>query len=130
MSTRIVVTNENRRTQMKLVRQSILLLGISVMGEFINKVLHVPLPGSVLGLLLLLILLLSGIVSIKHIEDLSNFLMQHLAIFFVPAGVGLITVVGVLQSSWAALLIISIVSSIIVMTTTAIIVQLIRRKKV
>ena len=115
---------------MKLVRQTILLLAISVIGEFINKVLHVPLPGSVLGLVLLLLLLLSGKVRVKHIEELSNFLMRHLAIFFVPAGVGLITVAGVLQSSWAVLLIISIISSMIVMTITAIIVQLIRRRKV
>lgn len=115
---------------MKLFRQSILLLGISIVGEFINKVLHVPLPGSVLGLLLLLILLLSGIVGVKHIDELSTFLMRHLAIFFVPAGVGLITVAGALQSSWASLLIISIISSVIVMTITAIIVQLVRRKKV
>lgn len=114
---------------MKLFRQSILLLGISIIGEFINKILHVPLPGSVLGLVLLLILLLSGIVSVNHIEELSRFLMRHLAIFFVPAGVGLLTVAGVLQSSWASLLIISMISSIIVMTTTAIIVQLIRRRK-
>lgn len=114
---------------MKLLRQSILLLGISVIGEFMNKVLQVPLPGSVLGLLLLLVLLLSGIVHVKQIEDLTSFLMNHLAVFFVPAGVGLITVAGVLKSSWAILLGISVLSSVIVMTITAGVVQLIRRRK-
>ncbi|MFH5837229.1 CidA/LrgA family protein [Proteiniclasticum sp. C24MP] len=114
---------------MKLIRQSILLFGISVIGEFMNKVIHVPLPGSVLGLLLLLSLLLSGMVRVKQIEELTNFLMNHLAVFFVPAGVGLITVAGVLKSSWAILLGISILSSVIVMTITAGVVQLIRRRK-
>ncbi len=114
---------------MKFVRQLILLLTISIIGEFLNKVLHLPLPGSVLGLLLLLLLLLTGIVKVKQIEDISIFLMEHLAIFFVPAGVGLISVMGVLKSSWMVLLLISIFSSIIVMVTTAHIVQLIRRKK-
>jgi len=115
---------------MKFVRQSILLLAISITGELLNKVLHIPLPGSVLGLLLLLLLLLSGIIRAKHLEELSNFLLNHLAIFFIPAGVGLITVAGVLKSFWVALLLISIISSILVMTVTAIIVQYVRRKKI
>jgi len=114
---------------MKLIRQSILLLGISATGEFMNKVLRVPLPGSVLGLLLLLILLLSGLVRVKMIEDLTGFLMNHLAVFFVPAGVGLITVAGILKSSWVILLGISVVSSVIVMSVTAVVVQVIRRRK-
>lgn len=114
---------------MKIIRQAILLLGISIIGEFMNKVLHVPLPGSVLGLILLLTLLLTGLIQVRQIEELTNFLMNHLAIFFVPSAVGLMTVAGMLKSSWVILLVISTVSSVMVMTVTAVVVQFVRRRK-
>lgn len=114
---------------MKLVRQATFLLFIAFIGEVLNKVIFIPLPGSVLGLLVLLALLLLKWVSIEQIEELSTFLMNHLAIFFVPAGVGLINVLGILKETWFILLMISVSTTLLVLLATAFVVQQIRRRR-
>ncbi|MBN2109575.1 MAG: CidA/LrgA family protein [Methanosarcinaceae archaeon] len=53
--------------------------------------LELPIPGNVLGMVLLLFLLLSGMIRMSMIEDVSNFMLKHLFFFFIPAAVGLIT---------------------------------------
>ena len=115
---------------MKLVRQTVFLLGITIIGEGLSKILFFPLPGSILGLLLLLTVLLKEWVNLEQIEELSTFLLNHLALFFVPAGVGLITVLGLLKETWFILLIISITTTILVLIVTAFVVQQIRRRKI
>ncbi len=115
---------------MKLVRQAAFLLLMVFVGDVLSKIFLVPLPGSVLGLLLLLIFLLTGWVKLEQIEELSTFLMSHLSVFFVPAGVGLITVMGLLKETWFVLLLISVFTTILVLSITALLVQHIRRKKV
>lgn len=114
---------------MKIVRQVILLLSIVFMGEFLNKIVNIPLPGSVLGLLVLFALLLMQIIRLEQIEETSEFLMKHLAIFFVPVGVGLMNIMDVLKETWFLLLVISVTSSILVMSVTALVVQFMRRGK-
>ncbi len=113
---------------MKLIRQAAFILLIVFVGEVLSKIFLVPLPGSILGLLLLLIFLLTGWVKLDQIQEISSFLMNHLAIFFVPAGVGLITVIGLLKETWFLLLLISVFTTILVLSVTALIVQYIRRK--
>lgn len=115
---------------MKLVRQTVFLLGITIIGEGLSKILFFPLPGSILGLLLLLTVLLKEWVNLEQIEELSTFLLNHLALFFVPAGVGLITVLGLLKETWFILLIICITTTILVLIVTAFVVQQIRRRKI
>lgn len=113
---------------MKLVRQATFLLFMAFIGEVFNKVFLIPLPGSILGLLLLLSLLLLKVVKLEQIDELSTFLMNHLAIFFVPAGVGLIAVLGILKEIWLMLLLVSITTTIFVLIATAFVVEQIRRK--
>lgn len=114
---------------MKILRQMILLLFIVFTGEILNKVVNIPLPGSVLGLIILFALLLTKIIKLEHIEETSDFLMKHLAVFFVPVGVGLLNIMGALRETWFILLVISVVSSILVMSLTALMVQILRRRR-
>jgi holin-like protein len=113
---------------MKYVRQMGLILFMAFIGEVLNKVVGIPLPGSVLGLLLLLGFLLTGIVKLTQVEEVSGFLLSHLTLFFVPAGVGLMTVSGALAKDWLVLLLLSIVTTLLVLTVTALTVKALRRK--
>lgn len=112
---------------MKLVRQIIVIMFFVFLGEFLNKVVKVPIPGNIIGMILLLGALLSGKLKLESIEVFGEFLLSHLAIFFIPASVGLITVFGVLKGTWHILLFISVVSTLIIMVTTAFTVKWLRR---
>jgi holin-like protein len=112
---------------MKLVRQVLLILSFVLIGEFLYKIIGVPIPGNILGMVLLLIALLTGVVKLEKIEAISQFLLAHLAIFFIPASVGILAVIGLIRESWQTLLFISIVSTFVFMVSTAYAVQFFRR---
>jgi len=113
--------------KMKLVRQIIIIMIFVFLGEFLNKVVNIPIPGNILGMVLLLVALLSRVVKLADIEIFGQFLLTHLAIFFIPASVGILAVIGVLKGTWYILLIISIVSTFVVMLTTAYVALFLRR---
>ena len=74
---------------MKFFRESILLLSIYFAGEILSKLLNLPIPGSIVGMILLFVLLTSNIIKVEKVENLANFFLDHLAFFFIPASVGL-----------------------------------------
>ena len=113
---------------MKLFREAIIILGIYLLGEFISQVLSLPIPGNILGMIILLVLLWTKVVKLDQIETISNFLLDHLAFFFIPAGVGLMTSVGIIKDSWLKLIVVCIVTTIIIIASTGLIVQYITRK--
>lgn len=115
--------------KMKLLRQFAIILVICFLGEALHRVFNLPIPGSVVGMILLLIGLMSGVIKLKHIEETSEFLLEHLAFFFVPAGVGIISSLDVMKGNWVPLLIIIVISTIVVMITTGITVQLLKGDK-
>lgn len=112
---------------MKLIRQFAVLTVICFLGELLKKVLHLSIPGNVIGMIILLACLCTGIIKLEAIEDISKFLLDHLAFFFLPAGVGLLTCMGILQNCWQYVLIIALISTIVVMVVTGITVQLFKR---
>lgn len=113
---------------MKLFREAIIILGIYLLGEFISEVLSLPIPGNILGMIILLFLLCTKIIKLEQIETIANFLLDHLAFFFIPAGVALMTSVDIIKDSWLKLIVVCIATTIIVIASTGLIVQYITRK--
>ena len=114
---------------MKFFRESILLLSIYFVSEIISKLLNLPVPGSIIGMILLFVLLTSNIIKIEKVENLANFFLDHLAFFFIPASVGLMTSFGALKGSILKIVILCILTTIIVLSATALTVEFICKKK-
>ncbi|WP_391208302.1 CidA/LrgA family protein [Psychrobacillus sp. L4] len=72
----------------RIVFQIVILYLFSLLGSFIVHILHVKFPGSIVGLLLLFLLLHFNIMPVSLIRDGASFLLSILALFFVPAMVG------------------------------------------
>lgn len=109
---------------MKLLRQSAIILIICCLGELIHSMFHLNVPGNVIGIVILFLCLVVGIVKVEQIEELSKFLLDHLAFFFVPAGVGILTCIPVLQGKWLAFLAVCIITTVIIITITGWTIQL------
>jgi holin-like protein len=58
-------------------------------GQWINAYLPVPVPGNVVGMVLLFVLLSAGLVKQSWLDTGAGVLTRHLAFFFVPIAVGL-----------------------------------------
>ena len=86
---------------MKLFREAIIIFGIYLLGVLIADV----------------------------TSTISNFFLDHLAFFFIPAGVGLISSFTVIKDIWLQLLIVCFITTVITMACTGRIVQRIANKK-
>ena len=77
------------RTNWKLLLQTAILTAILVGCDQLTRLTGIPLPGNVLGVIVLFFLLLTGIIKESHISLAAEFLLRHLVFFFVPIAVGL-----------------------------------------
>jgi holin-like protein len=68
----------------------ILILAVFLLaGNFVVAVFHIPLPGSVVGMIMLLTLLVKGLVKLDWIERVAAFQIKHLTLLFIPFVIGL-----------------------------------------
>ena len=74
-----------------------LICGICLVGTVIEAVLPVAFPASVISLILLMALLLTGIIKPRHIQRVSGFLVANMAFFFLPSCIGIMEYTDVLR---------------------------------
>lgn len=109
--------------------QLFLIWAIYTLSDLIVSFLHLPVPASVFGMILLYLLLLSGILQVRYIERAASFLNKHLAFFFIPFAVGLMNYGGLVQSSGLQLLIMITGSSIVGLLITSGLTQYLSRRE-
>ncbi len=73
---------------MSIFGEIALICGICLAGEGIAALLPVEFPASVIGLLLLIVLLFTGVLKDRHIRRVSEFIIINMAFFFIPSCVG------------------------------------------
>ena len=92
-----------RKAALIAVQISVLAV-ISHIGHLCTAALRLSVPGNLVGMLLLLVLLISGVVKLEWIEAGATLLLTHLAFFFVPIAVGLMNFGELLERNGIALL--------------------------
>jgi holin-like protein len=108
--------------------QLLILIAIYVGSNYIVELINLPIPGSVLGMILLFLGLSIGIVKLTYIEKAAEFLIKHLALFFVPYAVGLMTYGDLIKSSGWKLLLMIVGSTVIGLVVTSGITQYLSSK--
>lgn len=114
--------------ELKLLRELVIVMIICFIGQVLQTILKIAIPGNVIGMIILLFCLLTGIIKTSMIENIFNFLIDHLAFLFLPAGVGLIACVGYSVNTWLIICLISVISTVVVMVTTGRVIQLLKRR--
>ena len=72
---------------MKLYVQLMIIFSISLLGEGISTIFHLPIPGSIIGLILLFLALEFKWLRLRHVNMVGNFLLANMTILFLPAAV-------------------------------------------
>lgn len=98
------------------------LLLLQSVGELLARSLKLPVPGPVVGMVLLAALLAWPAVR-PALETAANALLQHLSLLFVPVGVGVMTHMGLLQAHGLRLLLVVVVSTWVGLAVTALVLQ-------
>ena len=104
---------------MKMILQIGVVLGICLLGEGISLLLPITFPGSVIAIVLLFLLLLSRVLRPDHIRQKSDFLLQNMAFFFIPAGVGIMEYAEELLPFLLPLLLICLITTILTFAASA-----------
>ena len=70
---------------------------VTFVGELLHYFIPIPVPASIYGLIIMLILLCTKVVKLEHVERTSDFLIEIMPLMFIPGGVGLVTAWGDLK---------------------------------
>jgi len=111
------------RYALRLSLQSGVILLVWTAGEQISRFVPLPVPGSILGMLILLILLQTGILPETAIRDTGDLFLKYLPFFFVPAGVSILAYLDILEGSFLLLFLSLPLSTFLVMAVTGRVVQ-------
>jgi len=114
---------------MRVFKELAIIVGILLFSYVIQQLTKMPVPAPVLGMIILLLSLLLGVVKLEDIELVSRFFLDHLTFLFVPSGVGLMVVWGIIKDQWIIIFLISLLTTILAMGITGITVQLIKGNK-
>lgn len=103
---------------MNIMGELALIFGICLVGEGVAALLPVAFPASVISMVLLMLLLLTGVVKDRHIQTASHFLVANMAFFFLPSFVGLLEHIELLKSQLVPLLLIIVLTTPVVYLVT------------
>jgi holin-like protein len=102
---------------------------IYLIGIGIQKLFHLFIPGSVIGMIILFILLVSRSLPERWVRQGTGFMIRHLPFFFIPATVGIISYAYVFKGKGILLIPIVLVSTMLVMIISGTVTQWMGRKK-
>ena len=114
---------------MKFLRQFMIILLLSFLGEVLKMFIPLPIPASVYGLVLMLVCRMTGVLKTSQVKDAAFFLIEIMPVMFIPAAAGLIDSWKVLQPLLLPILVITVVITIFVMVVTGKIAQMIAQKR-
>lgn len=89
---------------MTLLKEFFILAFISWLGSTLVALLTLPIPGAVLGLVILFLCLKLKWISLDQVETVGNWFQETMAFFFLPLMVGLIVYMDLLTQYWVEIL--------------------------
>lgn len=113
---------------MNIINQSAIIFAFLALGELTVRLTAIPIPASIIGMILLTGALKLGVVKPRQIEQLSDFLIHNLGLFFIPAGVGVMNCLGIIADQWVPIVGATIGSTIIIIAVTGWVHRLVRKQ--
>ena len=113
---------------MKHIRQFLIILLFTCIGEVLHTFIPLPIPASIYGLVLLFIALNLGIFKVDEVHDTADFLIDIMPIMFIPAAVGLIQSTTSIKPILIQSIIIMMISTFVVMAITGKVSMLLRKE--
>lgn len=113
---------------MKYLSQFLIILGFTLAGEALQRLIPLPVPASVYGIVLLFGALCLGVVKTSQVKDVGNFLISLLPLLFVSPTVGIVESWSLIRPRLLSILLLLLGSTIVVFGVSGGVTQLLRRK--
>lgn len=103
---------------MKYIKQFLIILAVTCVGEILKYFIPLPIPASIYGLVIMLALLITRRVRLESVKETGEFLVEIMPLMFIPPAVGLMVSWEQLQPILIPTLVIIVVSTVVVMAVT------------
>ena len=97
---------------MKYLTQFLIIMGFTLLGEALQRLIPLPIPASVYGLSLLFLALCLKIVTVEQVKETGAFLTSILPILFVSPAVGIVEDWGLIADRLVPIVLILVGSTI------------------
>ena len=114
---------------MKYLKQFLIIILVSCIGEVLNHFIPLPIPASIYGLVIMLLLLMTKVLRLDAVKETAKFLVDIMPIMFIPAAVGLIAYWEQLKPILTPVCVITVISTFLVMIATGKTVDVILKTK-
>lgn len=88
-----------------ILKQLFLILSALFLGYALSMALHLPIPANVLGFVILFAALCLGIIKLHHVDRVSDFIINYLAVFFVTPSVGMMQYLDLIGAQFFSIVI-------------------------
>jgi holin-like protein len=112
-----------------IIKESLVILTIYLLGESIVFLLDSKFPGSVVGMLLLLSALHLKLIKVDDIRLVASTLLAYMPLFFIPAGVSVMTTYTLMDGFYWQIVLITMLSTLLVLIVTGKSVEYFIKKK-
>lgn len=114
---------------MTYIFQFLRILLFCFFGELLHRLLPLPIPASIYGLVLLLLALKTGIVKLAQVKETGNFLTGIFPLLFIPGAVGVMELWDVLGKLWLPIVLVLLLVTVLVFGVSGQVTQWIAGRK-
>jgi holin-like protein len=111
-----------------MIKGSFFILLFYFLGQMLSLLIHGFIPGSVLGMILLFLSLFFKILKPEYVKQTATVITKNMAVFFVPAAVGLMAYADLLSNSILAISVAIACSTILTIIVVALVQEKLEKK--
>ena len=104
-----------------MIKGSFYILLFYFLGEMISLLINGFIPGSVIGMILLFLCLFFKVIKPENVKDVATVITKNMAVFFVPAGVGLMAYYDILSKNLVAIVAAISISTVLTIIAVALV---------
>ena len=114
---------------MKYLSQFCIILGFTLTGEALQRLLPLSIPASVYGLVLLFLALCTGIVKVYQVKETGAFLTSILPLLFVAPTVGIVEHWGLIRPNLLPIALLLLGSTVLTFAISGLTTKALSRKE-
>ena len=112
-----------------MIKGIFIILAFLLLGEKCSHFMSDFIPGSVLGMMLLFVSLVTKLIKADDVRAAANFLTKNMALFFVPASIGIMSSWNLISQNILPLTLISVMTTVLVIAVVAFIQEQSEKRK-
>ena len=113
---------------MNHIKQFLIILAFTLVGEVLQWLIPLPVPAAIYGFVLLFLALCTGLLKEEHIANTADFLIRIMGVLFVAPAVNLLSYFDLVAENWVSIVTIILVSTVCVFGISGLVTQALAKR--